>query len=68
MKVEEHSMLLYLLDALQIAPEKSERLFSIAESSDASEDYKHALFRLRRVMPTRENFQQVGNQLKIEIS
>lgn len=44
----ERSRLLYLLDALRVSPQKSEKLIAVVARADASEPFRSAIEGLRK--------------------
>ncbi len=48
MDESERSRLLYLLDALRVAPQKSEKLIAVVAREDASEQFRKAIEDLRK--------------------
>lgn len=66
MSPEERSRLMYLVDALEAAPEKYAPLLKLAASSDATEAYKSAIERLEDAGP--DHVREVSSNLRLELT
>jgi hypothetical protein len=66
MSPEERSRLMYLVDALEAAPDKFAPLLKLAATSDATEAYKSAIERLEGAGP--EHVREVTSDLRFELT